>query len=144
MKVENSSGMRGSAPARRADRGGGGRGGGFATHLDEPGAAAATAGVSAAGGVAGVGAILSLQEVDDSGAGRRQAVTRAETLLDRLDELRHGLLMGTLTRAQLVELGRLVRLRRAAVDDPGLLSVLDDIDLRAQVELAKYDVQSGG
>jgi hypothetical protein len=52
--------------------------------------------------------------------------------------------MGTLSRAQLVELGRLVRLRRGAVDDPGLLSVLDDIDLRAQVELAKYDAESRG
>jgi hypothetical protein len=71
-------------------------------------------------------------------------VTRAETLLDRLDELRHGLLMGTLGRAQLHELGRLVRLQRDAVDDPGLIAVLDDIDLRAQVELAKYETSSDG
>jgi hypothetical protein len=143
MKVDSSTGMRGSAPTRRADRGGGGRGG-FVSHLEEPAAPGAAAGVSAPGAVAGVGAILSLQEVDDATAGRRRAVTRAETLLDRLDELRHGLLMGTLTRPQLQELARLVRLRRDAVDDPGLLTVLDDIDLRAQVELAKYDVSSTG
>jgi hypothetical protein len=140
MKVDSTSGMRGASPARRPERGGGGRGGGFATHLDEPAAAAAPSGISGAGAVAGVGAILSLQEVDDPGAGRRQAVARGETLLDRLDELRHGLLLGTLTHGQLLDLARIVRLRRGAVDDPGLLSVLDDIDLRAQVELAKYEI----
>jgi len=143
MKVDSSTGMRGSAPTRRADRGGGGRGG-FVAHLDEPAASAAATGVSAPGAVSGVGAILSLQEVDDPATGRRRAVTRAETLLDRLDELRHGLLMGTLNRAQLQELGRLVRVQRDAIDDPGLLAVLDDIDLRAQVELAKYEASSAG
>ncbi len=145
MKVDSSSGLRSPAQVRRSDRGGGGaRGGGFVSHLDEPAAPTAAGGVAAAGAVAGVGGILSLQEVDDPLASRRKAVGRAEDLLDRLDDLRHALLMGTLTRPQLAELARLVRLHRAEVDDPGLLAVLDDVDLRARVELAKYETGTEG
>ncbi len=95
--------------------------------------------MTAASGIAG---ILSIQEVGDATTSRRRAVTHAETLLDRLDELRHGLLMGTLNRDQLVELSRLVVVRREQVDNPGLVELLDEIDLRAQVELAKYDLRS--
>jgi hypothetical protein len=69
-------------------------------------------------------------------------VLRADTLLDKLDELRHGLLMGSLTRSQLAELERLVSIRRGDVDDPQLNALLDDIDLRVQVEIAKYDYQT--
>jgi hypothetical protein len=141
MKVDKTSGPRGSAPARRSDKAGA-PGGAFARHLDETsGAAPATGGggVSATSGIAG---ILSLQEVDDATSSRKRAVRHAETLLDRLDELRHGLLMGTLSRSQLAELARLVELRRGVENDPGLSELLADIDLRVQVEIAKYDANS--
>lgn len=67
---------------------------------------------------------------------------RADTLLDKLDELRHALLMGSLTRGQLAELERLVAVHRGAVDDPALAGVLDEIDLRVQIEIAKYQYES--
>jgi hypothetical protein len=63
-------------------------------------------------------------------------------MLDRLDEIRHGLLTGTLSRARLGELNDLVREQRGAVGDPGLAQVLDEIELRARVELAKLDRQA--
>ncbi len=141
MKVDHTPGLRGPAAARRPEKGGA-RGGDFARHLDGASQSASTgaaAGVSVAAGIAG---ILSLQEVDDATASRKRAVRRAETLLDRLDELRHGLLMGTLSRAQLGELALLVSQRRDGVDDPKLAELLDEIDLRVQVEIAKYEVDS--
>jgi len=142
MKVDKTSGPRGAAPARRSDKTGL-RGGEFARHLDESSGAAPTAaagGVSAPSGIAG---ILSLQEVDDATTSRKRAVRHAETLLDRLDELRHGLLTGTLSRAQLGELARLVELRRGVENDAKLSEVLAEVELRVQVEIAKYDVNSG-
>lgn len=141
MKVDNTPGVRGTTATRRADKGAA-RGGEFARHLDGSSQASGTgaaAGVSVAAGIAG---ILSLQEVDDATASRKRAVRRAETLLDRLDELRHGLLMGTLSRAQLGELAMLVSQRRDSVEDPKLAELLDEIDLRVQVEIAKYEVES--
>lgn len=143
MKVDNTAGMRAGAPVRRTERSSA-RSGGFARHLeDSAGAApaAAAGGVSAAGGIAG---ILSLQEVDDATTSRKRNVRHAETLLDRLDELRHALLMGTLSPSQLAELGRLVEIRLAAELDPGLSDLLADIDLRVRVEIAKYEAQSAG
>jgi hypothetical protein len=143
MKVDNTPGLRGAAPARRTERGGA-KSGEFVRHLDDGAGtapAAAGGGVSAAGGIAG---ILSLQEVDDATTSRRRNVRHAATLLDRLDELRHGLLMGTLSRAQLVELSRLVEMRLSAESDPQLSELLGDIDLRVRVEIAKYEANSAG
>jgi hypothetical protein len=143
MKVDNTAGLRGAAPTRRTERSGA-KGGEFVRHLDEGGGAApAAAGgaVSAAGGIAG---ILSLQEVDDATTSRKRNVRHATTLLDRLDELRHGLLMGTLSQGQLAELGRLVEMRLAAESDPHLSELLSDIDLRVRVEIAKYEAVSAG
>lgn len=143
MKVDNTAGLRGAAPVRRTERGGA-RSGDFARHLEESTGstpAGAASGVSASAGIAG---ILSLQEVDDATTSRKRTVRHAETLLDRLDELRHGLLMGTLTRAQLGELARLVEIRLTAERDPQLGQLLADIDLRVRVEIAKYEFESVG
>jgi hypothetical protein len=130
MKVDNTPGLRGTTATRRADKGAA-RGGEFARHLDgssQASGAGAASGVSVAAGIAG---ILSLQEVDDATASRKRAVRRAETLL-----------MGTLSRVQLGELAMLVSQRRDSVEDPKLAELLDEIDLRVQVEIAKYEVES--
>ncbi len=101
-------------------------------------------GAGAAAGASGIAGILTLQETDDRGGARRRAVLRADTLLDKLDELRNALLMGSLTRGQLADIERLVGVRSGAVDDPMLAGVLDEIDLRVQVEIAKYQYESAG
>ena len=87
-----------------------------------------------------VDVLLSAQEVPDPLAGRRRAVQRGNALLDRLEELRLGLLAGVLPREQLNELARMARTARETVDDPRLTEILNDIDLRVAVELAKLDV----
>ncbi|HYM02774.1 MAG TPA: flagellar assembly protein FliX [Stellaceae bacterium] len=83
--------------------------------------------------------LLSIQEIPDAVAGRRRAVQRGNTLLDRLDELRLDLLSGTISRAQLEEIARVAGTARGTVDDPRLGGILDEIDLRVAVELAKLD-----
>ncbi|HXY99727.1 MAG TPA: flagellar assembly protein FliX [Stellaceae bacterium] len=84
--------------------------------------------------------LLSVQEVPDALAGRRRAVQRGNSLLDRLEELRLGLLAGIIPRERLSELARLARTARETVDDPHLAALLDEIDLRVAVELAKLDI----
>jgi class II flagellar assembly regulator FliX len=88
---------------------------------------------------AAVDALLSLQEMPDALAGRRRAVQRGQTLLDRLEDLRLGLLAGIVPRERLDELAKLSRTARETVDDPRLAQLLDEIDLRVAVELAKLD-----
>ncbi len=63
-------------------------------------------------------------------------------MLDRLEEIRVGLLTGSIPRDQLEALDRLVREQRGQVADPRLGEILDEIELRARVELAKLDVQA--
>ncbi|MFO0292351.1 MAG: flagellar assembly protein FliX [Rhodospirillales bacterium] len=142
MKIVDPASIRGPAPVRRTARATG-SGGAFARHLGETAEAGSASATGAAAAAAGLSGILSLQEADDRTASRRKAVARADTLLDKLDELRHGLLMGELTIGQLSELERLVASRRAGVDDPRLAAVLDEVDLRVQVEIAKYQANSG-
>lgn len=87
--------------------------------------------------VASISTLLSAQEVGDPLEERRQAIARGEDLLDRLDELRHGLLIGAYSPAKLDSLLILVRQQQNRVLDPRLREILGDIEVRAAVELAK-------
>lgn len=136
MKVEGPGNLRGGASVRRSGKADGTSGGGFAKQLSGETPAAA-AGVNAANPLNVVTSVLALQEVDDAAARASRGKKRAQEMLDKLDEIRHGLLAGILPQQKLIDLARVVQTRRVQVDDPRLAEILDEIDLRAQVELAK-------
>jgi len=98
---------------------------------------AAAASVSGAGPVNAVDALLALQEVGDDPGAEAKARQRGEDLLDRLDEIRLALLDGRLSAAVLHRLSDLAAKKRGQVRDPKLAEILDEIELRAAVELAK-------
>jgi hypothetical protein len=98
--------------------------------------------VGGAASLAPVDALLALQEVPDALTGRRSSVNRGFRVLDHLDELRIGLLEGGIPRRALRNLLQEVRNQREEADDPQLASILDEIELRARVELAKYGENS--
>ena len=96
--------------------------------------------VSGPAAAAPVDSLLAVQEVDDQGGGgSAKARQRAELMLERLEEIRTGLLLGAIPRSQLVDLARAAQETRENFVDPALGDVLDDIELRARVELAKFD-----
>ena len=139
MKVTGTGGVSQTSGAKPA-RGPAASGGGF--RVVGPGAPAAPAQVSSVAnvsGVMGVEALLALQDVESATERRRRSVGRAGRLLDELDSLKVALLGGELSQAQLDRLSRAVREQRAATDDPKLESVLDEIETRAAVELAKLE-----
>jgi hypothetical protein len=88
----------------------------------------------------GIDALIALQGIEDPVERRRRAVKHGRRALDALDELKLGLLSGTL------EQGMLLRLKAVAVDlkdgsgDEKLDQVLSEIDLRVAVELAKAGI----
>lgn len=90
-------------------------------------------------GVEAVDALLAIQEVDPVGEDdrRSRARRRGERLLDQLDEIRLGLLSGGVGAGRLDEIAALVAEKRGSGDDPALDQVLDEIELRVKVELAK-------
>ncbi len=96
--------------------------------------------VSGPGPIAALDSILALQQVDDSLDGRSKGIKKGEQLLDVLDQVRDGLLSGGIPRATLNRLAAAVSQKKAEFSDPHLQEVLDEIDLRAQVELAKLEM----
>jgi hypothetical protein len=107
-----------------------------ATALDAP------ASLSAAGRVAQVSsleALIALQEVGGPLERRRRAVARAGHILAALEDLRIELLDGRLSRRAMLALTHAVRDQRSLTDDPRLEGLLDEIETRAAVELAKLD-----
>ncbi len=134
MKIDPKAPVRSSA-ARRTEKSGGAKGGDFARHLEGPSNAA---GVNSAVPLSGLEALVALQGIEEDSPqskGRR----RAEEILDRLDEIWQGLLAGDIPAAGLDKLVTVICTQKAGVSDPRLAEILDEIDLRAQVELAKLD-----
>ncbi|HEY9567635.1 MAG TPA: flagellar assembly protein FliX [Thalassobaculum sp.] len=135
MKVESSKGA-GIGGIRRAGKSGKAGSSDFSKLLDET---TETGPAAPAGGVQSVDSVLSVQEVGDRQGNARRARERAELMLDRLDDIRHGLLTGAIPKDRLEELATTLRRQREAVDDPRLVEILDEIELRARVELAKLE-----
>jgi hypothetical protein len=96
--------------------------------------------VSGPGPIGALDSILMLQGLDDSTDGRSRATAHGEALLDMLDQVRDGLLAGGVPRATLNRLANAVMRRHDQFNDPKLQGVLDEIELRAHVELAKLEM----
>lgn len=137
-KIDGPGGIRPTQNIRRAGKTGAAGGSSFSKHLDESSDTSATNGISGTGAVNG---ILGVQEVDDALAHASKGKMRAQDILDRLEDLRLELLTGAISRDKLLQLVHIVNTRRGQINDPRLTEILDEIDLRAQVELAKYTQQ---
>lgn len=135
-KVEGPGGVRSAQPLRRTGKTEK-TSAGFSQHLQEDTHASVT-GVSGIGPVSSISALIGIQEVDDATQRAAKGKKRGMQLLDQLEELRLALLSGMLSREQLLRLSALVKSERERVNDPKLSEILEDIDLRARVELAKY------
>ncbi len=100
----------------------------------------ATSDVAATSATASVGGLLSLQEVSDEEYNRKKMLQRGHNLLDSLESLRHALLMGQIPVEVLKTLDARLKQQRALTFDPALHEIMDDIELRAAVELAKWEM----
>lgn len=100
-------------------------------------APARTAAAAPVAGMTGIDAILALQAVDGPLEGKKKTIRRGRSLLDTLDAIKADLLIGRVSTDRLDALvGMLGEMRERSL--PGLDSVLDDIELRVRVELAKF------
>jgi hypothetical protein len=139
MKVTSTSGAGSLGSARGAARPSGGQGG-FA--LPVVSGAGASSDVARSSGVSGVGsldALIALQDVGGPLERRRRAVGRAGRILDVLDEVKVALIDGEVSGPALDRLLRAVREERMSTEDGRLEGLLDEIETRAAVELAKLE-----
>jgi len=100
--------------------------------------AASSTQISAPLPVGDISMLLAVQG-DDRQRERSIAVDRGYDTLNALDALKVDVLSGQLSRHKLLNLARLVDKQRQHLGDEGLMNVLDHIELRARVELAKFE-----
>ncbi len=104
------------------------------SEADAPSAQSAAVALRTLGGI---DALIALQGIEDPVERRKRAVKHGRRALDALDELKLGLLAGTLDQATLLRLKSVAADLKDGSGDEKLDQVLGEIDLRVAVELAK-------
>jgi len=87
--------------------------------------------------VGNIDALLALQGVEDPTERRKRSVKRGMSALDVLEDLKIGLLEGSLDASTVNRLRNAAAELKSTSGDPRLDSVLAEIELRVEVELAK-------
>ena len=87
--------------------------------------------------IGGIDALIALQGQDDPAERRQRAVKRGRIALDALDDLKLQVLGGTLGPSTLQRLKSATADLRDSSGDDRLDSVLAEIELRLEVEIAK-------
>jgi hypothetical protein len=101
-----------------------------------------TRSAAAAPSAAGLDALLTLQMIEvieDPLSKKKKGLKRGRAMLDALDNIKIALLTGRLPQGDLQQLVVAVEGRERDSDDPRLEELLDEIELRAKVELAKIE-----
>ncbi|WP_208991085.1 flagellar assembly protein FliX [Pseudovibrio sp. Tun.PSC04-5.I4] len=121
--------------SKRRKESGSDNGSGFVVEEDAANVGHASASV-ASSNIQGVDSLLALQQMDVPVDDRRRAVQHGSKLLDQLDALRLDMLQG---KVQPERLERLVDnlSMRVKSGNSGLDRVIEDIEVRARIELAK-------
>ncbi len=88
-------------------------------------------------------ALLALQSVEavDPREQRKKVVFHADQMLGELEKLKIAILSGQHTKDHLLKLKNLIDHRPEYAEDSGLLDLLNQINLRVEVELAKFNVK---
>ena len=84
-----------------------------------------------------IDALLALQGIEDPTERRKRSVQRGRGALDVLDDLKLGLLSGNFDASTVNRLRDAAANLKSSSGDPGLDTVLAEIELRVEVELAK-------
>jgi Class II flagellar assembly regulator len=138
MKITGPDSVHKTSGAKKTSKASGSGGVQFGALL-ETGESEAPSHASATGVIAGIDSLLAAQEVDDPAqrAARKRMRERGEDVLKQLDKIRLGMLTGSLSVGNLLDVADVVASHRERINDPQLSSLLDEIDLRAQIEIAK-------
>lgn len=132
MRIYGPNGTALATAPTTARRGGGGS---FTVSEEEAPRNTSTAGNLRA--VSTVDALIALQGVEDSTERKKRAVVRGRKALDVLDALKLAVLDGSVDQSTLARLKVAAEGLTEETGDPGLDTVLGEIDLRVAVELAK-------
>lgn len=143
IRVTGTNGPRATTSTKKAGKSGS-KSGEFANTLNQVSGAEETvssAAIESSPAISAVDALLAVQQADDATSGqsnRQRAISWGEGILDRLDQIRMALLLGHVPPEKLHQIANEVASRKGKTGDPVLESVLNEIEIRAAVEIAKH------
>lgn len=137
MKVQGPGSTKGTSKTDKKSGGSKAGGASFGSMVNT--GAEQTGGLNTTQSIAQLDALLAVQESEDPTARRSRGLMqeRADKVLDLLDGVRLKMLGGDLTLGDMIDVADVVASHREKVDDPALTDIMDEVDLRAQVEIAK-------
>ena len=140
MKVDRSKGAGSTTGPKKSSSSSDADGADFSQFVS--GGASEASGASATQSIAQLDSLLAIQETEDptKKAAKKRAQMRSNSILDKLDQIRIKMLTGDLTVGHMIDVADVVASHRDKIDDPQLTAIMDEVDLRAQVELAKMRV----
>ena len=103
-------------------------------NIDETSSTNALSGTSP---LTAMNSLLGLQEIPSSTEGKARNIIRANDLLEHLDHIQRGLLMGSISPKQLNGILTLIASKKIPSNDEKLNAIIDDIELRVKIEIAK-------
>jgi len=89
---------------------------------------------------ASLSGLLALQEISEEERRKQRLVKQGKNMLDTLEDLRQKLLIGEIPSHLLGDLERSLSAQKEGISDPHLLMIIEDIELRVAVELAKLEM----
>ncbi|WP_339632734.1 flagellar assembly protein FliX [uncultured Sneathiella sp.] len=105
----------------------------------DPVETASAGGVASSSPISSIEALVALQGVDgDEPRTNKRAIAKGEDLLTKLEVLRDGMLSGNLSPDKLKQLQETLSGYKTDGADPELKQIIDEIEVRAAVELAKF------
>lgn len=95
--------------------------------------------VQATAAMTSADAIFAAQAVSDEEERqiRQKLVKKGKMLIENLEEIREGLILGEISKDRLIEISRLVKQKDVSSSDEKLQEIMQEIELRVEVELAK-------
>ncbi len=136
MKIEGSGSIKTPA-GKKAGKARSGEGSSFASVLEDALGTAAAGSTQAAGDIAAVTFAPDLPDASQPSRNKQAYVRKGTALLDLLEDVKLGLLLGAIPEATLLQLQQRMQEELPHTDDPALIALMREIEIRAAVELAK-------
>ena len=92
--------------------------------------------------IANINPLFFLQDISLQGQGKKRSIKNARDILSSLEQLKLDILNGNVNIDRLTSIEEILRKNREDVYDEGLSRLLNEIEVRAAVEIAKYNVKN--
>jgi len=84
--------------------------------------------------------LLSLQEISEEDVKRKKLLTQGKNMLDSLEQLRQQLLIGNIPLHVMQDMARQLAVDKQLIESPEVNDIIEEIELRLAVELAKLEM----